>query len=77
MITLEISQKQNDLPQTPRPEQVEEMIECYQKLVASSNSQAMLKERVMNARDEPQANEHQEQRPFRHDSEAILILCIR
>jgi hypothetical protein len=48
---LEISQKQNDLPQTPKPVQVEEMLACYQKLVAS-NSQAMLEERVMNARDE-------------------------
>jgi hypothetical protein len=46
---LEISQKQNDLQQTPKPVQVEEMIECYQKLVAS-NSQAMLEERVMNKR---------------------------
>jgi hypothetical protein len=48
---LKISQKQNDLPQTHNPVQVEEMIECYQKLVAS-NRQTMLEERVMNARDE-------------------------
>jgi hypothetical protein len=56
---LEICKKQDDLPQIPKPVRVEEMIECYQKLVAS-NSQVMLEERVMNARDEPQANEHQD-----------------
>jgi hypothetical protein len=47
---LEISQEQNDLPQLPKPIRVEEMIECYQKLVAS-NSHAMLEERVMNTGD--------------------------